>query len=255
MLEIKKVIMEKIEEKLNVEINNIYNLDCNIFLKHIENESVDSCVTDPPYWGVVDEEWDNQWKNIGEYKEWCEKWITEIARILKKSGSFFIFGYSYQLSHLLPIIESKGFKFRQQIVVWKGMKSAAGRVSSKLKMFPTTTEYIFYFVKDSTDYIRDLLQEKSVELNLTPKQINDYLGKASNGGGTWSTIAGLKQKNTSEIVGYTKLETPEATFSVSETFIIRTTQKSHFPRVHLLRALTHGASRGFTAAQITVNLG
>jgi len=190
--------MEKIEESQIVEINKIHNKDCVEFLKQLGDETIDSCITDPPYWGVVDDEWDNQWKNITEYKEWCETWIKEISRVTKKSASFFIFGYSYQLSHLLPIIESYGFKFRQQIVIWKGMKSAAGRVSSKLKMFPTTTEYIFYFVKDSTDYIRDLLQERATEKKLTPKEINEFLGKASNGGGTWSSIAGKKQKNLQE---------------------------------------------------------
>jgi DNA modification methylase len=190
--------MEKREEQLNVEINKIYNDDCVNFLKKLDDESVDSCVTDPPYWGVVEDDWDNQWENIQEYKEWCEQWIKEISRVTKKSASFFIFGYSYQLSHLLPIIESYGFKFRQQIVIWKGMKSAAGRVSSKLKMFPTTTEYIYYFVKDSTNYIRDLLQERALDKKLTPKEINEFLGKASNGGGTWSSIAGKKQKNLQE---------------------------------------------------------
>lgn len=190
--------MENLEVKQNVELNKIYNSDCVEFLKQIGDETIDSCITDPPYWGVVDDEWDNQWKNINEYKDWCEKWIKEISRVTKKSASFFIFGYPYQLSHLLPIIESYGFKFRQQIVIWKGMKSAAGRVSSKLKMFPTTTEYIFYFVKDSTSYIRDLLQERATEKNLTPKEINEFLGKASNGGGTWSSIAGKKQKNLQE---------------------------------------------------------
>jgi adenine-specific DNA-methyltransferase len=190
--------MENLEVKQNVELNKIYNKDCVEFLKQLGDETIDSCITDPPYWGVVDDEWDNQWKNINEYKDWCESWIREISRVTKKSASFFIFGYSYQLSHLLPIIESYGFKFRQQIVVWKGMKSAAGRVSSKLKMFPTTTEYIYYFVKDSTDYIRDLLQEKAETKNLTPKEINEFLGKASNGGGTWSSIAGKKQKHLQE---------------------------------------------------------
>ena len=190
--------MEKKEEIQHVEVNKIFNQDCVTFLKNLPNECCDSCITDPPYWGVVDEEWDKQWKNIEEYKSWCEEWIKEISRVTKKSVSFFIFGYSYQLSHLLPIIESYGFKFRQQIVIWKGMKSAAGRVSSKLKMFPTTTEYIYYFVKDSTSYIRDLLQEKAIEKKLSAKEINEYLGKASNGGGTWSSIAGKKQKNLQE---------------------------------------------------------
>lgn len=190
--------MENSGAKLNVEINKIYNKDCVEFLKSLENETIDSCITDPPYWGVVDDEWDNQWNDINEYKDWCETWIREVARVTKKSASFFIFGYSYQLSHLLPIIESYGFKFRQQIVIWKGMKSAAGRVSSKLKMFPTTTEYIFYFVKDSTNYIKNLLQERATEKKLTPKEINEFLGKASNGGGTWSSIAGKKQKKLQE---------------------------------------------------------
>jgi DNA modification methylase len=190
--------MENLGVKQNVEINKIYNLDCIEFLKLLGNETIDSCITDPPYWGVIDEEWDNQWKTIEEYKVWCNEWVKEISRVTKKSASFFLFGYSYQLSHLLPMIESHGFKFRQQIVVWKGMKSAAGRVSSKLKMFPTTTEYIFYFVKDSTNYIRDLLQDKAKEKGLTAKEINDFLGKASNGGGTWSSIAGKKQKKLQE---------------------------------------------------------
>jgi DNA modification methylase len=190
--------MEKKEVKQNVEVNKIYNQDCISFLKNLSDECCDACITDPPYWGVVDEEWDKQWKSIEEYKDWCSEWLKEISRVTKKSGSFFLFGYSYQLSHLLPIIESYGFKFRQQIVVWKGLKSAAGRVSSKLKMFPTTTEYIYYFVKDSTSYIRDLLQIKAEEKNLTSKEINEYLGKSSNGGGTWSSIAGKKQKKLQE---------------------------------------------------------
>lgn len=190
--------MEKTEVKLSEELNKIYNKDCLDFLKKLPDEFIDSCVTDPPYWGVVDDDWDNQWKSIDEYKNWCETWIKEVSRVTKKSASFFIFGYPYQLAHLLPIIESYGFKFRQQIVVWKGMKSAAGRVSSKLKMFPTTTEHIYYFVKDSTDYIRNLLQERAKDKKLTPKEINDFLGKASNGGGTWSSIAGKKQKTLQE---------------------------------------------------------
>lgn len=190
--------MENLEVKQNVERNKIYNMDCYEFLKKIPNEIIDACITDPPYFGVIDEEWDNQWVNIDEYKTWTNEWVGEISRVMKKSGSFFIFGFSYQLSHLLPIIESHGFKFRQQIVVWKGMKSAAGRVSSKLKMFPTTTEYIFYFVKDSTDYIRNLLQECANKKGLTAKEINEYLGKASNGGGTWSSIAGKNQKKLQE---------------------------------------------------------
>ena len=74
------------------------------------------------------------------------------------------------------------------------MKSAAGRTSDKLKMFPTTTESIFYFAYDSIPEIKRILNEKKKESKMTSKEINEYLGKASNGGGTWSQIAGPKQR-------------------------------------------------------------
>jgi site-specific DNA-methyltransferase (adenine-specific) len=179
---------------MSAEINKIYNEDCFDYLKRIETESVNVCLTDPPYMNVVDEDWDKQWKSIDDYVEWSEVWISEVSRILKKSGSFYIFGFPYQLARLLPIIEKYGFKFRQDIVIWKGMKSAAGRISDKLKMFPTTTEHIYFFVKNNNEHIKTVLQKAAEDKKLTPREINEYLGKSSSGGGTWSTLAGKKQK-------------------------------------------------------------
>ena len=183
---------------LRDKLNQIHNIDCLELLKQLPDESIDCVITDPPYMGVVNEDWDKQWKSIDEYTDWCNEWITESSRVLKKSGSFYIFGFSYQLSKLINTFENNGFKFKQDIVVWKGMQSAAGRISKNLKMFPTTTEHIHFYFKDSKNYIRDLLQQHRQKLNLSAKEINEYLGKASNGGGTWSGIAGLKQKTLQE---------------------------------------------------------
>lgn len=174
--------------------NKVYNMDCLEYLNNLDDKSVDLFLLDPPYMGVVEDEWDNQWKNIEEYKDWCENWIKLCSQKGKLSNSLWCFGFTYQLSHILPIFEKYGYSFRQQVVVWKGMKSAAGRVSSKLKMFPTTTESVFYFAKDSIPEIKQLLIEKQKLSGLSPKEINMHLGKASNGGGTWSQIAGPKQK-------------------------------------------------------------
>lgn len=178
--------------------NKIFNKDCVELLKELPDKSVDAIITDPPYMGVVNEEWDNQWNNIDDYLNWCEIWISESRRVLKRSGSFYIYGWSYQLSKLIPIFEKYGFSFKQDIVIWKGIQSAAGRMSNKLKMFPTTTEHLHFYYVDSKDYIKKILNEKRTEYNLKTNEINEYLGKASNGGGTWSSIAGLKQKNTTE---------------------------------------------------------
>jgi DNA modification methylase len=185
-------------EKINNYTNKIFNKDCVELLKELPDKSIDSIITDPPYMGIVNEDWDNQWKDIDEYLNWCETWISESKRVLKRSGSFYIYGWSYQLSKLIPIFEKYGFSFKQDIVIWKGMQSAAGRISNKLKMFPTTTEHLHFYYVDSKNYIREILNEKRDLIGLDTGEINKYLGKASTGGGTWSGIAGKKQQKLNE---------------------------------------------------------
>ena len=61
---------------LQDKINKIHNTDCLELLKQLPDESIDCVITDPPYMGVVSEDWDNQWKSIDEYTDWCNEWIT-----------------------------------------------------------------------------------------------------------------------------------------------------------------------------------
>ena len=167
-------------------------------LSSIKSKSIDVIITDPPYYKVANEKWDKQWVTIEEYIKWCAQWIKESKRVLKLSGRIFVFGYSYQLAKMLPKFEDNGFAFRQNIILWKGLQSAAGRTSNKLRMFPTTTEYISYYNVDNKNYIRELLHQKKEDMDMSASQMNEYLEKSSNGGGTWSTIAGLKQQTLTE---------------------------------------------------------
>lgn len=172
---------------------NYQNKDCLSFLSEIDDRSIDLIAIDPPYYRVVNDKWDNQWFTIDEYYSWCEKWIKELGRVSKWSGSLWIFGFPQQLTHILPFIQDAGFTFRQQIVVNKGMRSVAGRTSDKLKMFPTATESIFFFHYDAKDYIRDLLIDLKKKHNMNGNDMNALLGKATTGGGTFSCIASTKK--------------------------------------------------------------
>ena len=189
----KKLKKFKIVDKISE--NKIYNMDCIDYLKKMNKDTIDTIVLDPPYFNVVNEKWDKQWKSMDQYTSWIEKIIKELERVSKYSCSFWIFGYAYQLSYIIPIIEKYGFTYRQHIVLDKGLRSVAGRTSSKLKMFPTATEYIVYFHKEARPFIKTFLQNKKKESKKSSGEINLFLGKAINGGGTWSTIAGEKQKN------------------------------------------------------------
>ncbi|WP_277875025.1 DNA methyltransferase [Anabaena sp. FACHB-1237] len=68
------------------------------WLKSIESESVDLVFADPPY-NIKKSAWDN-FENQEKYIEWSIKWITEVSRILKSTGSFYICGFSEILADL-----------------------------------------------------------------------------------------------------------------------------------------------------------
>src|SRR5579859_3833227 len=173
-----------------LEIDTIYNEDCRVYLDRLDDRSVDLFILDPPYMNVVRDEWDKQWRSLDDYLAWCETWIAKVALKAKYSCSLWLFGFPYQLMHLVPILERHGFNYRQQIVIWKGIQSAAGRTSAKLKMFPTTTESVLFFAYDSIPVIKEMLMVKKAQSGLSAKALNELLGKATNGGGTWSQIAG-----------------------------------------------------------------
>lgn len=186
-----------------METNIIYNLDCISGLHtHVEDESVDLIIADPPYFKVIGEKWDYMWRTEDDYLEWSHKWISEASRVLRKGGSFYLFGYFRMLSRLLPILEEYGFELRQQIILNKGMQAVSGRATKNYKMFPNVTESILFLYKDPKPFVKSFLKQRQKELGYTAKYINEQLGVKSNGGGMWSIYTGnnvCKQLPTKEI--------------------------------------------------------
>jgi len=71
---------------MKMETNKIYNMDCLEGMKQLPDESVDLVVTSPPYnIGTDYNEYDDN-KDWQEYYKWCENWLKEIFRVLKKDG-------------------------------------------------------------------------------------------------------------------------------------------------------------------------
>lgn len=186
-----------------IKLNEIYNEDCIIGMKEkIPNESIDLIIADPPYFKVVGEKWDYIWRTEQDYLEWSKQWIDEAVRVLRKGGSFYLFGYFRILSRLLPILEDAGLELRQQIILNKGIQAVSGRATKNYKMFPNVTESILFLYKDSKPYVKQFLKSRQKELGYTAKYINEKLGVKSNGGGMWSIYTGknvCKQLPTKEL--------------------------------------------------------
>lgn len=186
-----------------MELNKIYNEDCIIGMKEkIPDESIDLIIADPPYFKVVGEKWDYIWRTEQDYLEWSKQWIDEAVHVLRKGGSFYLFGYFRILSRLLPILEDAGLELRQQIILNKGIQAVSGRATKNYKMFPNVTESILFLYKDSKPYVKQFLKSRQKELGYTAKYINEKLGVKSNGGGMWSIYTGknvCKQLPTKEL--------------------------------------------------------
>lgn len=160
---------------MKIELNNIYNQDCIEFMKRLDDESIDLIVSDPPYYKAINEKWDKIWKTEEEYMIWCQDWFNECVRILKPTGVFYCYGNFDILSKQKVLIFDKQLFFRQNITLHKGLKSIAGRTSDKLRMFPTATEYLLYYVKQHEYFdtpFSIIMKDYMHKLNLTQTDIS-----------------------------------------------------------------------------------
>ena len=164
------------EKKEKMRREGILKIDVLEGLKQIETASQDLIIADPPYYKAINEKWDKQWKTETEYLEWCKLWFDECVRVLKDTGSFYCYGNFDILTKKKVLIFDKDLSFRQNITLDKGIKSIAGRTSGKLRLFPTASEYLLFYIKDTMPKIRLLLKEKRAEKGYTIKQVAEKMG-------------------------------------------------------------------------------
>jgi len=127
-------------------------------LKNLPSDSVDFCMTSPPYWNKREylEKGIGLEENHKKYIDNLLQVISEIHRVLKDTGSFWLnVGDTYQNKSLLGIpwrvalemIDGQGWMLRNN-VVWNKIK---GPDNSKDKL-RNVHENIFHFVKSKSFY-------------------------------------------------------------------------------------------------------
>ncbi len=94
------IITEEIKKEKNLPLNQVILGDAVQELKKLPDESCDVAVIDPPY--NIGKNFGNNIdkRELGEYVAWCKDWINESIRILKPSGTMFIYGFSEILAYL-----------------------------------------------------------------------------------------------------------------------------------------------------------
>lgn len=113
-----------------LEFNEIYNMDCLEGMKYISNNKIDLVVTDPPFAINFKAKRNNYhrtksrvldgYKEIPkeEYYDFSIKWMKEVYRILKESGSMYVFSGWNNLKDILNAIDELCFVTINHII-WK----------------------------------------------------------------------------------------------------------------------------------------
>lgn len=88
-----KDIKDFISLDKKLELNQIHNMDCRQGLKLLEDNSIDCCVTSPPYWGLRDYGIDGQIgleDSLQQYINELVKVFREVKRVLKPTGTLWL---------------------------------------------------------------------------------------------------------------------------------------------------------------------
>ena len=111
-------------------VNQIYNLDCIDGMKSIPDEKIDLVITDPPF-AINFKDKKANYNRIAsrvlsgyneikaeDYYDFTHAWMSEILRILKKSGSMYVFSGWNNLKDILTALDDIGFTTINHII-WK----------------------------------------------------------------------------------------------------------------------------------------
>jgi|TARA_R100001530_G_C4287923_1_gene147249 site-specific DNA-methyltransferase (adenine-specific) len=132
-------------------INKIITGNCLELLKEIPDESVDMTFADPPF--NLKKKYTNYHDSLEfkEYLDWCDKWIFEMVRITKPTGSIFVHNIPKWLSYYNKFLnEYANFK---HWISWNAPTAPMGK-----SLQPAHYGILFY--------VKDIKQAKIYELRM-----------------------------------------------------------------------------------------
>ena len=126
--------------------NTIHKLDCIAAMQQLDEGCVDLAFADPPFnIGYKYDVYEDR-KAPPEYLDWSRKWIGEVYRTLKPTGSFWLAIGDDYAAELKVVSQDVGFHCRSWVIWYYTFG-----VNCKFK-FSRSHTHIFHFVKDSENF-------------------------------------------------------------------------------------------------------
>lgn len=191
-----KTFSENLNPFFETNFGKLYNYDATEFLKQLDSNSIDLIFADPPY-NIKKAEWDS-FSSQKEYIDWSMQWISEAYRVLKKTGSLYICGFSeiladikWSASHLF-----KGCKW----LVWFYRNKANlgndwGRSHESILHFRKSKDFIF-----NIDEVRIPYNEHTLKYPKRPQAESSQYSNGKKSNYIWEpNPLGAKPKDVLEI--------------------------------------------------------
>lgn len=151
------------------ELDRVIIGDCLEALANIPDESVDVCFADPPF--NLDKKYSSYSDQLPleDYLDWCEKWLLELIRVTKPTGSILIHNIPKWLTYYSAIL-NKHAHFRHWIA-WDAMSTPLGKT-----LLPAHYGILFYSKspKDTKFYE---IRAPHKKCRVCDAYIKDYGGK------------------------------------------------------------------------------
>ena len=184
--------------------DSIVNADCLEAMKLLPDNSIDLILSDPPYFKVKKEQWDNQWDTSDGFLKWLDLVAEQWHRILKPNGSLYCFA-SPRMAARVEVKLGDRFNVLSNIrwIKEAGWHQKARKEDSR--QYQNPWESIVFCEHHGADNIakgeagygakcdelrgfifeplRAYLDGEKTRARLSNKQVNEALGTATNGSG------------------------------------------------------------------------
>ena len=150
-------------------LDKVINGDCLELLKKIPNDSIDITFADPPF--NLKKRY-NGYKDSLEFKEyisWCEKWIKEMVRITRPTGSIFLHNIPKWLTFYVDILNK--YAYFKHWIAWNAPSSPMGK-----SLQPNHYGILFYTKSNKKTKIYEIRMPHERERKTTFLR-KDYGGK------------------------------------------------------------------------------
>lgn len=161
-------------------------------LPTLSDASVDAVVTDPPFFGVSREEWDNQWGSEADFLAWLADVSCHWHRLMRQNGSLYVFA-SPQLAAKTELLIAERFAVLNSITWQKDFPCGALKYGAEnFRSFVSMSERIIF--AEHRNAFGAVLRAARVAAGLSAKALCERIGahgEVNHGGAVCNWECGL----------------------------------------------------------------